>query len=96
MKNQPVMKFSVSWFRPEEWPELKTICPDLQDTHAEWLANTLDGLKGLGLGEHDVDKVILTVADLRQWQAANGGKVDSKVRAYLAGDAAAKRKATRH
>jgi len=90
------IRFTVAWFKPDEWAELRTMCPDLQETYAEWLANTLAGIKGLGASEHDIEKVILTVSDLREWQAANGGKIDSKVRANLAGEVSAKRKVTRH
>jgi hypothetical protein len=90
------IRFALAWFKPDEWPELKALCPDLQDTYAEWLDNALAGLNGLGLGEHDIDKVILSADDLRDWQAANGGQVNSKVRAGLASEASAKRKATHH
>ena len=68
------------------------MCPDLEDTFGEWLANTKIGLQALKLSERDVDKVILTPDDLRDWRAANVGEINSQVRAKLAIELAMKRR----
>jgi hypothetical protein len=96
MSNQ--MKIAVAWFRKEDWAELKQLCPpdDLQDTYEEWLANAQQGIKAAGFSEHDVQKVILTPDDLREWKAANDGEINSSVRARLAAEAAHRRKDTTH
>jgi len=48
MERSNVSMIALAWFRPEEWHELKRICPDLQDTYKEWLANAHSGLEALG------------------------------------------------
>jgi hypothetical protein len=75
----------------------KSLCVRrFQDTYDEWLANARAGLKGLGVTENEVEKVILTPSDLRDWKAANDGEINSKVRARLAVEMAVKRENTRH
>ena len=34
------IRMIVAWFRPEDWEELKRLCPagDLQDTYEEWVS----------------------------------------------------------
>ena len=54
------------------------------------------GTKAQGLTENDIEKVILTPSDFRNWQAANSGEINSKVRARLAVELAIQRKHTRH
>jgi hypothetical protein len=50
------MRHTVAWFRPEDWEELKLLCPgDLQDTYEEWYENVQGGLKGLGVTEHEIE-----------------------------------------
>jgi len=39
MQQSNVSVVAFAWFRPEQWHELKRICPDLDDTYEEWLAN---------------------------------------------------------
>ena len=81
----------VAWFNSSDWNELKALCApgDLQDTYDQWLAKARAGLKAQGLTENDIEKVILTPDDLRDWKAANVGEIDSKVRARLAIEIAA-------
>jgi hypothetical protein len=87
----------VAWFRPEDWEELKILCPDgLHDTYEEWFENVQAGLKGLGVTEDDIEKSILTPNDLKNWQASNVGPIDSMVRAHLAVELAMQRRETRH
>ena len=50
----------------------------------------------MGLSEDDVEKVILTPDDLRNWKAANTGEINSKVRATLAIELGTKRENARH
>jgi hypothetical protein len=88
----PTVKFAVAWFRRDDWSELKRLCPDLEDTFGEWLAHTKIGLQVLKLSERDVDKVILTPDDLRDWRTANIGEINSQVRAKLAIEFAMKRR----
>ena len=95
MTGSGILRFRIAWFRPEDWSELKAICSDLQDTYDEWLSNAEAGVKALGLGPYDFEKVILTPDILRDWQATNGGEINSKVRGALAIEIA-KRKDTRH
>jgi hypothetical protein len=94
----PIMRHIVAWFRPEDWEELKALCPpgDLQDTYEEWFKNVQGGLKGLGATEDDIEKSILTPDDLKNWQASNVGPIDSRVRALLAVELAVQSKITRH
>lgn len=88
---------AVAWFRPEEWSDLKRLCPDLQDTNEEWLANAEAGIEALGSPlREQVIKVILTVEELRNWKRSTGRKIDSKVRANLAIRRAHKDQSTRH
>jgi hypothetical protein len=97
MERSNVSVIAVAWFRPEEWPDLKRLCPDLQDTYQEWLANAEAGIEALGSPlKEQVVKIILTVDELRQWKRATGRKVDSKVRSNLAAKAGAKNNRTSH
>jgi hypothetical protein len=97
MTSLPI-RHAVAWFDRDDWEEIKSLCPpgDLQDTHDEWLASARAGLKGLGVTENEIEKVVLTPNDLRDWKAANGGKINSQVRAQLAIEFAMKRQQTRH
>jgi hypothetical protein len=90
--------YVLPWFNRSDWRELKALCAsnDLQDTYDEWRANVRAGLKAQGLTENDIEKVILTPSDLRDWKAANTGEINSKVRARLAIDLSIQRKQTRH
>ncbi|MGC2775289.1 MAG: hypothetical protein WA418_06575 [Bradyrhizobium sp.] len=78
------MVIALAWYRPEEWEDLKLICPDLHDTYEEWLASAQDTIEGLGPLKEQVVKVVLTADELRKWKRATGRKVDSKVRSQLA------------
>jgi hypothetical protein len=73
--SKSVKMAAVPWFRKEDWPELKQLCPpgDLQETYEEWLANAQQGLQAEGYAEHDIQKVILTTRgpprlESRQWR----------------------------
>ena len=94
----PVMRYTLAWFRPEDWEELKALCPpgDLHNTYEEWFENVKGGLKGLGVTEDEIEKSILTPDDLKNWQASNVGEIDSRVRAWLAVELASSRSNTRH
>jgi hypothetical protein len=96
--NEPSIRHIVAWFRPEDWEEVKALCPpnDLQDTYEEWYANVQGGLNGLGVTEDQIEKSILTPDDLKNWQASNVGPIDSRVRARLAIELAFQRKKTHH
>ena len=96
MKKSNIAGIAVAWFRADEWHELKTLCPDLQNTYEEWLRNAEAGIDALGPLENPVEKVILTIDQLRDWKRATGRKIDSKVRAQLAIMDLQKRSATRH
>ena len=92
-----VSLIAVAWFRADEWDQLKRICPDLQDSYEEWLANASAGIEALGSPlKEQVVKVVLTVDELRQWERSSGRKVDAKARAELAGRRANKEHSTRH
>jgi hypothetical protein len=96
-KTSNVSLIAVAWFRPEEWSDLKRLCPDLQETYGDWLANAEAGIEALGSPlKEQVVKIILTVEELRNWQRATGRKVDSKARANLAIRRANKEHDTRH
>jgi hypothetical protein len=85
MEQSNVSMVAFAWFRPEEWHELKLICPDLHDTYEEWLANVHAAIEALGSPLKDqVVKVVLTADELRKWKRATGREVNSKVRARLA------------
>jgi hypothetical protein len=92
------LRHVVAWFNRTDWEELKRLCPpgDLQDTYDEWVQNAEAGLKAQGLGPYDLEKVILTPDDLRNWLAENDGKIDGRVRSLLAIQIAANRKNTQH
>jgi hypothetical protein len=50
----------------------------------------------LGVTEEEIEKSILTPDHLRNWQAASGGKIDSRARALLAVELAIRRGEMRH
>jgi hypothetical protein len=39
MERSNISMIALAWFRPGEWRQIKRLCPDLQATYAEWLAN---------------------------------------------------------
>jgi hypothetical protein len=49
----------------------------------------------MDLSEPDIEKVVLTPGDLREWRIANGGNIDSEIRGRLAVEIATKRQNTR-
>jgi hypothetical protein len=32
------MVVAIAWYQPDEWDQLRQLCPDLDDTYEEWLA----------------------------------------------------------
>jgi hypothetical protein len=93
----PRTPLCIAWFRRDDWDELKRLCPpgDLEDTYDEWLNDTKIRLVVMDLSEHDIEKVVLTPGDLREWQIANGGNIDTEMRGRLAVEIATKRQNTR-
>lgn len=82
---------ALAWYRPEEWEDIKLICPDLHDTYEEWLASAQDTIDALGNPLKDqVVKVVLTASELKKWKRATGRKVDGRVRSQLAAKRAEK------
>lgn len=88
----------VAWFNRSDWSEIKLLCPpdDLQDTYDQWLANVHAGLHAQAMTEDSIEKIILTPDDLRNWQASNGGEINSKARAEMAVEIGHQRKNTSH
>ncbi|UFZ05417.1 hypothetical protein LQG66_03620 [Bradyrhizobium ontarionense] len=84
-KEPSTIMIALAWYRPEEWEDIKQICPDLHDTYEEWLASAQATIEGLGSPlKEQVVKVVLTADELRKWKRATGRKVDGKVRSQLA------------
>jgi hypothetical protein len=80
---------AVAWYSPEDWPELKRLCPDLDDTHDQWLANAEAKIKELPSPfDEQIVKIILTADELRKWKRSTGREISAKVRATLAAKAA--------
>ncbi|WP_407157000.1 hypothetical protein [Bradyrhizobium sp. STM 3557] len=80
---------AVAWYKPEEWADIRRLCPDLHGTYQEWLADAEAMIESLSKSiEGQVMKVDLTVDELRRWKRATGREVDSKVRSQLAMKAA--------
>jgi hypothetical protein len=97
MERSNVSVIALAWFRPEEWHEIKRICPDLPDTYEEWLADVHAAIEAMGSPLKDeVVKVVLTANALRKWKRATGREVDSKVRARLAAKGAEETAHSRH
>ncbi|GLH75222.1 hypothetical protein SSBR45G_01300 [Bradyrhizobium sp. SSBR45G] len=85
MDSEQDMQIALAWYRPEEWDDIKLICPDVHDTYEEWLASAQNTIDALGSPLKDnVVKVVLTASELRKWKRATGRKVDAKVRSQLA------------
>jgi hypothetical protein len=94
MERSNLSVIAFAWFRPEEWHELKRICPDLDDTYEEWLAKVHAIIEEMDSPLKDlVVKVVLTADALRKWKRATGREVDSRARARLAAKGA---EATNH
>jgi hypothetical protein len=85
MERSSISVIALAWFRPEEWQELRRICPDLHDTYEEWLVDVHATIEAVGSPlQGQVVKVVLTADELRKWKLATGREVDSKIRARLA------------
>ncbi|MGJ5008661.1 hypothetical protein ACQR05_12890 [Bradyrhizobium oligotrophicum] len=85
MNMEPTLEIALAWFKPEEWDDIRRICPDLHDTYEEWLPSVQEVIDTIGdRPDQRVVKVILTAAELRTWQRATGRKVDGRVRSQLA------------
>lgn len=75
---------TIPWLRAVDWPQLKTLCPDLQETYEDWMADTEAGLAALDLPGYAVEKVVITAEQIRQRYRATGRKVDGKARMQMA------------
>jgi hypothetical protein len=92
MDEGDVSVIAIAWYEPEEWADLKRLCPDLHDTYEEWLSSVETTIAALGSSpKEQIVKTVLTVDELRRWKRATGRDVDGKVRSQLA-IKAAKRK----
>jgi hypothetical protein len=79
------MVVAIAWYQPDEWDQLRQLCPDLDDTYEEWLAAAQKAVEDLGDRlQGRIVKVVLTVDELRRWKRATGREVTSKVRGQLA------------
>lgn len=87
------MVVAAAWYRPEEWADLKRLCPDLDDTYQDWLASAEKAIASLS-DSFEVVKTVLTVDELKRWNRATGREVTRKVRSQLAAKRA-KRSASR-
>jgi hypothetical protein len=97
MERSNISMIAVAWFRPDEWRQIKRVCPDLQATYAEWLANAEAGIEAFGSPlKEQIVKVILTVDELRKLKRSTGRKVDARARADLAVRIAHKIHGTHH
>ncbi|MGJ4941381.1 hypothetical protein ACQR1W_12475 [Bradyrhizobium sp. HKCCYLS1011] len=80
---------AMAWYRPEEWADLRRLCPDLDDTYEEWLAQAEAAIEELGGSLNmQIVKTLLTADELRRWKRATGREVTGKIRSQLAVKAA--------
>jgi hypothetical protein len=100
MERSNLSIIAVAWFRPEEWSDLKRLCPDLHETYQEWLTEaeaTIEVLDSpLKAQKAQVVKIVMTVDELRRWKRATGRDVDSTARSALAAKIAAKNHRANH
>ncbi|WP_315798520.1 hypothetical protein [Bradyrhizobium sp. SZCCHNRI3043] len=88
---EPTLEIALAWFKPEEWEDIRRICPDLHDTYEEWLASAQEVIDTIGSRPDErIVKVIPTAVELRKWQRATGRQVDGRVRSQLAARGARK------
>ena len=88
---------AVAWFRPDEWEDLKRICPDLLDTYEEWLATAVTSIAAIESPyKEQIVKIILTAEDLRRWQQSTGQRVDARARSQIAARLARKNMGSAH
>lgn len=78
------MVVAAAWYRPEEWADLKRLCPDLDDAYEDWLASAEKAIASLRERSFHVVKIVLTADELKRWKRATGREVTRKVRSQLA------------
>jgi hypothetical protein len=81
---------ALAWFTREDYPELRKLCPDIDDTYDEWLARITARLKVVEKQGVKVTKVIIRPAELEAFAKSRGVPMDSGARAALAGIIAAR------
>jgi hypothetical protein len=91
-----VANYFLAWFRPDEWREVKLICPDLHDTYEEWHANAEAGVSAFEAQGDHIEKVILTADELGRRERAIGRKIDQSERMSMAAEIGSKRNSTSH
>lgn len=78
-----------AWYRAEQWERLREISvdrDDLEETHAEWVVNAEETLRGMRKAGMLVDKVEVDVEELLAWCKARQLDVDGGARAKYAGE----------
>lgn len=78
-----------AWYRAEQWDRLREVAVDrdnLEETHAEWVANAEETLRGMRKAGMLVDKVEVDVEELLAWCKARQLDVDGGARAKYAGE----------
>jgi len=81
------VKFSLAWFRREEWDRLLDVSDDrddLEETFDEWVQVAQQQCEELGRLGYDVEKVDVDVEELVRWCLAQGTPVNGKARANFA------------
>jgi hypothetical protein len=85
MDEGEVSVIAIASYKPEEWADLKRLCPDLHDIYEEWLSSVETTIAAFGNSPKErIVKTVLTVDELRRWKRATGRDVDGKVRSQLA------------
>jgi hypothetical protein len=78
-----------AWYRAEQWDRLREISvdrDDLEETHAEWVANVEETLREMRKAGMLVQKVEVDVEELLAWCQASQLDVDGEARAQYAGE----------
>jgi len=88
-KKRPVqMRFSIAWYKPEQWHRLREISADadiLETTFEEWLAIAEKALADFAARGGRAEKVLVDTEDLLAWCNERNLPVNGESRSRYAG-----------
>ena len=88
--------WAVTWYRKEDWPRWRALCPDFAPNYDNWLVRAEAGFKDHQNRGQFPEKIVMEPDEFLQWSRVNGGKIDGKARAAYAGSVLASRDKPRH
>lgn len=88
--------WAVTWYRKEDWPKWRALCPDFAPDYDKWLQRAEAGFKDHQDRGNFPEKIVIDPNEFLIWSRTHGGKIDGQARSAYAVSILAARDSPRH